>query len=85
MKLALEDVEAVRKLNPDDISSIFLLWQIHERSGASDAAHGDLADLVGKLSLYAEETLKSEPLLLRITALVRYANRDLQISLPERQ
>lgn len=77
VKLALEDVEAVRKLNPDDISSIFLLWQIHERSGASDAAREDLAELVGKLSLYTEQALKSEPLLLRIAALVRYANRDL--------
>lgn len=77
VKPALEDVEAVRKLNPDDISSIFLLWQIHERSGASDAARGDLAELVGKLNLYTEQVLNSEPLLLRIAALVRYANRDL--------
>ncbi len=73
---ALDDVEAVRKLNPDDISSSFLLWQIHERSDG-DAARSDLAELVGKLSLYTEQALNSEPLLLRIAALVRYANRDL--------
>lgn len=77
VKLALEDVEAVRALNPDDISSTFLLWQIHEKSGETDAARRDLADLVGKLSLYSEQALNTEPLLLRIAALVRYANRDL--------
>ena len=77
IKLALADVEAVRELNPDDISANFLLWQIHEKGGESDAARADLAELVGKLSLYTEQALNTEPLLLRIAALVRYANRDL--------
>lgn len=76
-KQALEDVEAVRRINPDDITSKFLLWQIHDQTGAADAARNDLAELVGKLSLYSEQALNSEPLLLRMAALVRYANRDL--------
>ncbi len=77
LQQAQEDLEAVRKINPDDITSNFLLWQIHEQSGEREAARSDLADLVGRLSLYSEEALNSEPLLLRIAAMVRYANRDL--------
>lgn len=77
IKPALEDVEAVREANPSDISSNFLLWQIHQQSGETAAARSDLADLVGKLSLYTEQAINTEPLLLRIAALVRYANRDL--------
>ena len=77
LKGALEDVEAVRQINSDDLSSQFMLWQIHQQTGDAAAAKADLAELNGKLNQFSEQAINSEPLLLRIAALVRYANRDL--------
>ena len=42
-----------------------------------EAAGVDLADLSGKLNEFTDEVIATEPLLLRIAALVRYASRDL--------
>lgn len=73
---ALADVEFVARRNPRDLSAAFLRWQIYERAGDAGARDA-LADVSGKLSQYADETLASEPLLLRIAALVHYARHDL--------
>ena len=73
---ALADVEFVAQRNPHDLSAAFLRWQIYERAGDAGAKDA-LADVSGKLSQYADETLASEPLLLRIAALVHYARHDL--------
>ena len=73
---ALADVEFVRRRNPQDLSAAFLRWQIFQRANDEGAAAA-LADVSGKLSQYADETIASEPLLLRIAALVHYANHDL--------
>ena len=73
---ALADVEFVAQRNPRDLSAAFLRWQIYERAGDAGAKQA-LAEVSGKLSQYADETLVSEPLLLRIAALVHYARRDL--------
>ena len=74
---ALEDVMVVREQKPTDLPSLFLLWQIHERQQNATAARQDLLDLVGRLGQFSESALGTEPLLLRIAALVRYANREL--------
>ncbi len=74
---ALEDVMVVREQKPKDLPSLFLLWQIHERQQNATAAREDLLDLVGRLGQFSENAMASEPLLLRIAALVRYANREL--------
>lgn len=74
---ALADVEFVRRRRPEDLSAAFLRWQIYQRAGDTGSAAA-LADVSGKLSQYADETIAGEPLLLRIAALVRYANADLQ-------
>jgi putative PEP-CTERM system TPR-repeat lipoprotein len=73
---ALADVEFVRRRSPQDLGAAFLRWQIYQqaRDGGAEAA---LAEVSGKLSQYADETIASEPLLLRIAALVHYANHDL--------
>ena len=73
---ALADVEFVARRNPRDLSAAFLRWQIYERAGDAGAKDA-LADVSGRLSQYADETLASEPLLLRIAALVHYARHDL--------
>ena len=73
---ALADVQFVARRNPRDLSAAFLRWQIYERAGDAGAQEA-LTEVSGKLSQYADETLTSEPLLLRIAALVHYARHDL--------
>ena len=73
---AMQDVEFVRRRDPRDLSAAFLRWQIYQRAGDAGAKQA-LADVSGKLSQYADETIEGEPLLLRIAALVHYANHDL--------
>ena len=73
---ALADVQFVSQRNPRDLSAAFLRWQIYERAGDAGAKQA-LAEVSGKLSQYADETLVGEPLLLRIAALVHYARHDL--------
>ncbi len=73
---ALADVEFVSRRNPRDLSAAFLRWQIFQQA-KDKGAEAALGDVSGKLSQYADETITSEPLLLRIAALVHYANHDL--------
>ena len=73
---ALADVEFVSRRNPRDLSAAFLRWQIYAKAGDA-GAQGALAEVSGKLNQYADETLTNEPLLLRIAALVHYAQHDL--------
>lgn len=74
---ALADVEFVRRRRPEDLSAAFLRWQIYQRAGDAGSVAA-LADVSGRLSQYADDTINTEPLLLRIAALVHYANHDLQ-------
>ncbi|MBK6658159.1 MAG: PEP-CTERM system TPR-repeat protein PrsT [Proteobacteria bacterium] len=74
---ALADVEFVRRKHPEDVSAAFLRWQIYQHAGDAGSAAA-LAEVSGKLSQYPDDTIDDEPLLLRIAALVHYANHDLQ-------
>ncbi len=72
---ALADVEWVQHKRPNDLSAAFLRWQIlhKDHDAGSNAA---LAEVSGTLSQYADQTIEAEPQLLRIAALVHYANGD---------
>jgi putative PEP-CTERM system TPR-repeat lipoprotein len=74
---ARNDIDFVREASPDNIAAAFLDWQINDASGDHKAAKANLREVIGQLNLYTDEAVNSEPLLLRIAALTRYANRDL--------
>lgn len=77
LEAAFADASFVHSANPDDISAVFFVWQIHQQRGERHATKAALAELTGQLNRYTDDAIAKEPLLLRIAALVRYAKRDL--------
>ncbi|MGD9603789.1 MAG: XrtA/PEP-CTERM system TPR-repeat protein PrsT [Gammaproteobacteria bacterium] len=74
---ALDDARAVNEANPKDISALYLLWEIHQQMGDTQAAAAAFDQVTSRLADFKDEAILEEPLLLRIASMVNYTKRDL--------
>ena len=78
LAIARDDAAFVSEESPDNVTSAFLLWQVHLRLGAAEEAYAAFQKTAGRIASLTDEAIATEPSLLRIAGLIALAKREFE-------